>query len=263
MRVGTFENQAVLVTGASRGIGRAIALQLARQGARVALMARNRGDLEASAAECRAEGARALIVCGDVGSESDCAAAVEATLSDFGSLDMLVANAGISMLSAFEELDDLAPLERVMRVNYLGAVYCTWHSLQRLITSRGRIVAVSSLTGLTGVPGRTGYAASKHAMRGFFDSLRIELRRHGVSVTVAYPGFVETGIRERAVGEGPGRGPGRTMSAPECANRILDAAAHRRREIVMTPKGQAGRWLKLISPDLVDRIAARSVNFRG
>lgn len=258
----TFKNHAVVVTGGSRGIGREIALHLARQGARVALMARNRADLEATAAECRIEGARVLILPGDVGNESDCAAAVEGVLSEFGSLDMLVANAGISMLSAFEDLDDLEPLERVMRVNYLGAVYCTRHSLRHLIASRGRIVAVSSLTGLTGVPTRTGYAASKHAMRGFFDSLRIELRRRGVSVTVAYPGFVDTGIRERAVGEGTGRGFGRTMSAPECAKRILGAAAHRRREIVMTGKGRSGRWLKLIAPDLVDRIAARSVKFR-
>ncbi|MCL7959925.1 MAG: SDR family oxidoreductase [marine benthic group bacterium] len=262
MPEGTFENHSVLVTGGSRGIGREIAWQLARQGARVALMARGLEDLEAAADGCRVEGARVLIVPGDVGSESDCAAAVADTISEFGSLDMLVANAGISMLSAFEDLDDLEPLERVMRVNYLGSVYCTRHALPHLIASRGRIVAVSSLTGLTGVPTRTGYAASKHAQRGFFDSLRIELQRRGVSVTVAYPGFVDTGIRERAVGKGTGRGSGRAMSAPECAARILVAAAHRRREIVMTPMRQLGLWLKLIAPDLVDRIAARSVKFR-
>jgi len=193
MPEGTFRNRAVLVTGASQGIGREIALQLARHGARVGLMARSRSDLEATAAACRTEGAQALILPGDVGSETDCAAAVRSTCADFGSLDMLIANAGISMLSAFEDLDELEPLERVMRVNYFGAVYCTRHALPHLIASRGRIVAVSSLSGLTGVPTRTGYAASKHAMRGFFDSLRIELRRHGVSVTVAYPGFVDTG----------------------------------------------------------------------
>lgn len=260
---GTFKNHTVLVTGGSRGIGREISLRLAREGARVALMARSRADLETIAAECRAEGSRALIIPGDVGSEADCAVAVRSSHSEFGSIDMLVANAGISMLSAFEDLEDLESLERVMRVNYLGAVHCTRHALPHLIASRGRIVAVSSLTGLTGVPTRTGYAASKHAMRGFFDSLRIELRRHGVSVTVAYPGFVDTGIRERAVGEGTGRGSGRPMSAPECANRILDAAVHRRREVVMTAKGQLGRWMKLVAPDLVDRIAARAVEFES
>ena len=257
----TFGTRSVLVTGGSRGIGREIALQLARDGARVTLMARDRGALEVTAGDCLRAGGQVSICPGDVGREADCSATVRHAIGEFGTLDMLIANAGISMLSTFEDLGSLEPLERVMRVNYLGAVYCARHALPHLIASSGRIVAVSSLTGLTGEPGRTGYAASKHAMRGFFDSLRIEVRRHGVSVTVAYPGFVETGIRERAVGEGVGRGKGSVMSTPECASRILRAAAHRRREVVMTSKGKLGRWLKLVAPDLVDRIAARSVGF--
>jgi NAD(P)-dependent dehydrogenase (short-subunit alcohol dehydrogenase family) len=262
-----FADRAVLVTGASRGIGREMAVQLARAGARVALTARNADELEATAGLCRDEGAQALVLPGDVSVEADCAAVVHRACAEFGVLDMLIANAGISMLSLFEDLDDMGPLERVMRVNYFGAVYCTRYALPHLIASRGRLVAVASLTGLTGVPTRTGYAASKHAMRGFFDSLRIEVRRHGVSVTVAYPGFVDTGIRERAVGEGPGRPTGRragrVMTAPECATRILRASARRRREIVMTAKGKGGLWLKLLAPGLVDRIAARSVKFHG
>lgn len=262
MRV-DFADRAVLVTGASRGIGREMALQLARGGARVALMARGPDALQEAVAACRDTGARALGIAGDVSMEADCAAAVRRTCAELGGLDMLIANAGISMLARFEDLEDVEPLERVMRVNYLGAVYCAAHALPHLLTSRGRIVAVSSLTGLTGVPTRTGYAASKHAMRGFFDSLRIEVRQRGVSVTVAYPGFVATGIRERAVGMGPGRGPGRAMSASDCARRILVAAARRHREVVMTPKGRLGLWLKLVAPGLVDRIAARSVGFRN
>jgi NAD(P)-dependent dehydrogenase (short-subunit alcohol dehydrogenase family) len=258
-----YDGRAVLVTGASRGIGREMALRLAGAGARVALMARDLEALEETAAACRAAGGRALVVPGDVSVEADCREAVRLACRELGRLDMLIANAGISMLCLFEDLPDVDALERVMRVNYLGAVYCVRHALPHLIRSRGRVVAVSSLTGLTGVPTRTGYAASKHAMRGFFDSLRIEVHRHGVSVTVAYPGFVDTGIRERAVGKGPGRRPGASMSAPECARRILIAAARRRRELVMTPKGKAGRWLKLVAPGLVDRIAARSVDFRG
>ena len=256
-----FRGKAVLVTGASRGIGREMALQLALDGARIALMARDRSDLEETAAACRRLGAQALIVPGDVGVEADCAAAVHQACVEFGTLDMLIANAGISMLSSFEDLDDLEPLERTMRVNYFGAVYSAKYALPSLIASRGRLVAVASLTALTGVPTRTGYAASKHAMRGFFDSLRIEVRRHGVSVTVAYPGFVDTGIRQRAVGEGSGRSSGPLMTASDCSSRILRAAARRQREVVMTSKGRMGRWLKLVAPDLVDRIAARSVGF--
>jgi NAD(P)-dependent dehydrogenase (short-subunit alcohol dehydrogenase family) len=256
-----FKGDTVLVTGASRGIGREMALRLARDGANIGLMARGGDELEETAALCRRDGALAVVVAGDVSVEADCAAAVRRVEDEFGALDMLIANAGVSMLSLFEDLDDLEPLERVMSVNYLGAVYCTRHALPHLVRSRGRIVAVSSLTGLTGVPTRTGYAASKHAMRGFFDSLRIELRRHGVSVTIAYPGFVDTGIRERTVGEGAGRASGRAMGASDCAERILLAAARRRRETVMTPKGRIGRWLKLVAPGLVDRIASRSVGF--
>lgn len=257
------EGKAVLVTGASRGIGREMALQLARAGARVAITARGEEELERTASACRQAGAGAVVLPGDVCVESDCAAVVQGAVSELGGLDMLVANAGISMLELFENLEDMAPLERVMQVNYFGAVYCTRHALPSLIASRGRIVAVSSLTGLTGVPGRSGYAASKHAMRGFFDSLRIEVRHHGVSVTVAYPGFVDTGIRERAAGSGPGRSARHVMPTPECAALILRAGSRRRPEIVMTGKGRAGRWLKLLAPRMVDRIAARAVGFES
>jgi NAD(P)-dependent dehydrogenase (short-subunit alcohol dehydrogenase family) len=261
-----FRGNAVLITGASRGIGRAMALQLAGLGARLGLMARPSDALSETTAACRDRGALAVELPGDVADEAVCERAVERAVSDLGRLDALIANAGISMLALFEDLPDVAPIERLMRVNFFGAVYCVRHALPALMRSGGRVVAVSSLTGLTGVPTRTGYAASKHAMRGFFDSLRIELRPHGVSVTVAYPGFVDTGIREGAVGNGPGRGPGeegRVMTADECASRILDAAARRRREVVMTGKGRAGRWLKLVAPGLVDRIASRSVGFHS
>jgi len=256
-----FEGKTVFLTGASRGIGREMAIRLARGGARLGLMARNGLDLEAVAGECRAEGAEALAMTGDVSVEEECRDAVRHLLSTYGRLDVLIANAGISMLSTFEDLPDAEPIERLMRVNYLGTVFCVRHALPHLIDARGRIVGVASLTALNGVPTRTGYAASKHAMRGFLDSLRIELRQHGVSVTVAYPGFVDTGIRERAIGSGTGRGPGRAMSPEACAERILAAAARRRREDEMSFKGRTGRWIKLFAPGLVDRLAAAAVGF--
>jgi NAD(P)-dependent dehydrogenase (short-subunit alcohol dehydrogenase family) len=261
----TFYGRSVLITGASRGIGRSLALQLSDAGANVGLVARTRADLESVAALCRAKGISAIAVPADVSLVSDCARAVEDVVEYHGGLDMLILNAGISMLARFEDLDDATALERVMQVNYFGAVYCVLHALPALRAARGRIVAVSSLTGLAGVPTRTGYAASKHAMRGFFDSLRIEIARHGISVTVAYPGFVDTGIRERAVGEGPGRPAGRRdgglMSAEECATRILRAASRRRRQVVMTLKGRVGRWVELVAPGVVDHMAARAVGF--
>jgi short-subunit dehydrogenase len=258
-----FRENVVVITGASRGIGRELALQLAERGGLLVLGARDEALLHDVADRCRTAGGEAVAVAVDVTSESDCGRLIESAIEAYGRLDTLINNAGISMLARFEELDDVSALERVMQVNYFGSVYCTHHALRHLVTSGGRLVAVASLTGLTGVPTRSGYAASKHAMAGLFDSLRIELRDRGVSVTVAYPGFVDTGIRERAVGSGHGWGKGRTagrvMSAHECARIILDAAWRRRRQVVMTAKGKLGRWMKLATPALVDRIAAHSV----
>jgi len=252
-----------LITGASRGIGRAMALQVATRGSRLSLTGRDLQCLESVAAECRAAGAETLVTPGDVGIETDVRLVVNRTVERFGVIDLLVCNAGISMVCPFLELDDSEAIETLIRVNYLGSVYFTRHALPHLVRTRGRIVAVASLSALTGVPTRSGYAASKAAMATFFDSLRIELVGQGVSVTIAYPGFVDTGIRERAAGSGDGRGPRavRIMSADECARRILDAARDRRREVVMTGRGKAGRWLRLIVPGLVDRIAARAVGW--
>jgi NAD(P)-dependent dehydrogenase (short-subunit alcohol dehydrogenase family) len=263
--VTTFRENVVILTGASRGIGREMAFQLADQGAWLALAAREAGALEEVAAECRSRGARAVAIPVDVGEEAQCAALVARTVEEFGRIDTLVNNAGIGMWARFDEVRDLSIFERILRVNYLGSVYCTWHALPQLKRTRGRIVGVSSLTGKTGVPTRSAYAASKHAMAGLFDSLRIELAGTGVTVTMVYPGFVATEIRERAFGaDGKplGASPVReaeVMTAETCARLILEAAARRRRELVMTRRGKIGMWLKVLAPGLVDRIARRAI----
>ena len=255
----------VLVTGASAGIREALALRLAARGARLALAARGADDLERVAEACRQRGAEAAALPTDVAEEDQCRAFVEGAARRFGRADVLVNNAGISMWARFDELEDLEPLRRIMDVNYFGAVYCTHAALGHLEASRGRIVNVASLTGKTGVPTRTGYAASKHAMAGFFDSLRIELAGSGVSVTTVYPGFVATGVRRHAVGP-DGRPLGespvqeeRVMTADECARQTLQAADRRKRELVMTARGKTGLWAKLVAPGLVDRMAARAI----
>ena len=169
------------------------------------------------------------------------------------------------MWARFEDIDDVSILERIMQVNYMGAVYCTRHALPHLRETRGRIVGISSLAGRVGVPTRTGYAASKHAMTGFFDSLRIELADTGITVTMIYPGFVATGIRENATG--PDGKPimvspvkeREVMSVEDCARRIVSAIERREREVVMTARGKMGLWLKLLAPSLVDRIARRAI----
>jgi short-subunit dehydrogenase len=260
-----FRDNVVVITGASDGIGREVALQLADQGAWLALAARDAAKLEEAAAACRARGGRAIAVPTDVGDEAQCRRLVERTVQEYGRIETLVNNAGVSMWARLDQVTDLAPFESMMRVNYMGSVWCTHAALPHHKRSRGRIVAVASLTGLTGVPTRSGYAASKHAMAGFFDSIRIELADEGVSVTVVYPGFVSTGIRERAYG--PDGEPLRAspvresqvMTPEECARQIVDAAAARRRELIMTMRGKVGAWIKLIAPGVVDRIARRAI----
>ena len=260
-----YAGKVVIVTGASQGIGKALSLELARQRPRLVLAARDAAALAAVAKECEARGAEALVVATDVSDESSCRALVEAAALRFAAVDVLVNNAGMGMLARFEDVTDLSQYERLMRVNYLGSVYPTFHALPHLKRSRGQIVAISSLAGLCGVPYRTAYAATKHAQMGFFDSLRIELRDSGVSVSVIAPYFVQSEIRKRSPGP-DGRTvdaspikEGEIMSAEECARRIVRAMEKRQRILVMTLKGKLGRWLGLAFPELVDRLAAEAV----
>ena len=255
----------VAITGASKGIGAELARQLAAQGAKLVLAARNEKELEAVAEQCRKAGASVVTVKADVAVERDCQAIVAGAVLAFGRLDTLVNNAGISMWARFEDIQDMSILERIMQVNYMGAVYCTHHALPHLRESKGRVVGVASLAGRTGVPTRTGYSASKHAMTGFFDSLRIELEGSGVTVTMIYPGFVATGIRENATGPdgkaimvSPAK-EGEVMGVEKCARRIVRAIERREREVVMTARGKIGLWLKLLAPSLIDRMAKRAI----
>jgi len=260
-----FRENVVVLTGASSGIGRALALQLAEQGAWLTLAARDVQRLEQVAQGCRERGGRAIVVETDVSQQPQCERLIERTLEEYGRVDTLVNNAGVTMWARFDELQGLAPLETIMQVNYFGSVYCTFSALSPLKQTRGRIVAISSLTGKAGVPTRSGYAASKHAMVGFFDSLRIELAGSGVSVTIVYPDFVATETRQRAFGPDGnplGKSPvqeGQVMTADECARLIIKAAARRKREEVMGLRGKVGQWIKLIAPGLVDRIAQRAI----
>lgn len=265
-----------LITGASSGIGAELARQCADAGARLALAARDATRLEQVASECRARGAEVVVIPGDVSAQSDCERFVQATVAHYGRLDTLVNNAGIGAGARLDEVTDLSVYDTLMRVNYLGSVWCTAYALPHLKSSRGRVVAIASLTALTGVPKRTAYAATKHAMAGFFDSLRVELMGSGVSVTVIYPGFVVSEINQRALradgtsGATAGRSPSPlphtpppgTMPTSECCRLIVRAMERRDRDCVMTLRGKLGRWLKVISPALVDRIALRVIASR-
>ncbi|MDX1992731.1 MAG: SDR family oxidoreductase [bacterium] len=251
----------ILITGASSGIGAELARQVSRLGAKCVLAARDRNALEQVARDCPG----ALIVPTDVTNPDDCKRLVEQAIAHFGRIDVLVNNAGVSQWALFEQITDLTIFEQIMRVNYLGSVYCTYYALPHIKRTKGLLVAVSSLTGKTGVPTRTAYSASKHAMQGFFDSLRIELLGTGVDVLVVSPGFVQTSVRERAFGA-DGKPLGQShldeagvMPVEECVRQIVDAMQKRRRELVMTSRGRLAQWLKLIAPAMVDKIALRAI----
>ena len=260
-----FFDNVVIITGASSGIGRELALQMAEHGARLVLAARDIDRLEAIAEICRARSGHALVVQTDVAEQSQCQRLINMTVERHGRIDTLINNAGITMWALFEDLQDLTIMERIMQVNYFGSVYCTHAALPHLKESRGRIVAVGSLTSKAGVPTRSGYAASKHAMLGFFDSLRIELSDSGVSVTSVFPDFVATEARRRALGadgQPIGESPvheEKVMTAEECAGLIIKSAAARERERVMGLRGALGQYIRPFFPGLVDRIALRAI----
>ena len=256
----------IVITGASDGIGAEMARQLAQtQGAGVALVlaARNEARLTQVATQCADLGAQTLVVKTDVAIESECRQLIAATLARFDRIDTLINNTGMSAQALFEDVkaEDLAWYEQLMRINLWGSVWCTHAALPYLKQSRGSIVAVSSLAGLIGVPGRTAYSATKFAMTGFFEALRAELKATGVSVTTAYPGVVATHIRHRgfnAAGVAAGTSGLKeddAMSVEECARLILQGMERRDREVVMTAKGKLGRWLKLLAPGLVEAMA--------
>ena len=260
-----YAGKTIVVTGASAGIGRALCLALAPQRPRLVLAARDASRLEEVASECRKLGAEALVVPTDVSVVDDDRRLVERTVEAFGSLDVLVNNAGIGMLARFDETNDLGAYERLMKVNYLGCVYPTYFALPHLKKSRGQIVVMASLAGLTGVPTRTAYAASKHAVFGFFDSLRIELDGTGVSVTLVAPYFVLSEIHRRALGpdgQPLGKSPmqeDKIMTAEELARLTVAAMEKRQRLLLTNWRGRFGRLARIFAPGLVDRLAMKSV----
>lgn len=264
-----FRSNVVAVTGASYGIGREMAVQLAGLGARLVLCARSEDRLRETAGLCaEAAGEAPLTVMADVRREPDCRRLIEQAVDAHGRIDTLLLNAGVSMDAPFEDIEDSAHFSRILETNVLGAMYCTRFALPYLKRSRGRLVVMSSIAGKTGVPGYSVYAASKHALVGFCESLRIETRRHGISVSIMLPDFVSSGIHERELDAG-GRPVGkdhrvdykRVMDVPTCARIVIEAAARRKREVLMSWRGKSGQWLKLIAPGVVDEIARRAKGY--
>ena len=259
-----------IITGGSDGIGAEMARQLAakhKSDIALVLSGRSQDKLDSVAAQCRAHGSEVLAVAMDVGVEAQCRGLVARTAQHFGRIDTLVNNAGISAQANFAEVkaEDLHWYQDLMQVNLWGAVWCTHEALPHISKAAGRIVAVGSLAGLIGVPGRTAYSATKFAMTGFFEALRAEMKPAGVSVTIAYPGAVDTRIRYRGY-NAQGRPAGASglkeddmMSVEECARLIVDGMERRQREVVMTARGKVGRFIKLLAPAVVENMALKAL----
>jgi short-subunit dehydrogenase len=254
----------VIITGASEGIGRALAKCFARDGARLVLAARNEERLRELTVECKALGAAgALALKVDVTRSVDCRMMVERTIAEFGQLDILVNNAGITMWAKFSDMTDPSLASKVMDVNFMSSVYGTYFALPHLIKTRGRLVVVSSLAGLIGVPGHSVYGASKHALHGFINSLRIEVAPAGVSCTIVAPDFVVTEIHDRGLaadGKKMGRrlDPKRYMSAETCAELIHSGVMARKRLVLTSLRGHlAARFRDWIPNWIADRLVSR------
>lgn len=270
-----FNHKVFIITGASEGIGSALATALAGTSDQIklALAARNQTKLDELQQQLIEKyypntPNNVLVVATDVTIESDCQQLIEKTISHFGQIDYLVNNAGITMWCEFDQLKDLSVFEKIYQVNVLGAVYCSHYALPYLKQSRGTIVAVASLAGLTGVPSRTAYAASKHAMIGFFDSLRIEQKANHVNVVTIAPDFVVSQIHKRALGKdglplktSPMQEQ-KIMSSETCAHFIINAIKKNKRLAIPTLRGKAARLLKLFFPALIDHLAARAIKQR-
>ena len=249
----------VVITGASSGIGAAMAREYAAMGAKVVLGARQGDKLEQMCKEIEAAGGKAAWCVTDVTKQEDCQKLIQTAVDSFGSIDVLICNAGISMRALFDDLD-LNVLHRLMDVNFWGTVYCTKYALPYLQQSKGSLVGISSVAGIHGLPGRTGYSASKFAMTGFLETIRIENLKKGLHVMVACPGFTASNVRFSALtadGSQQGSTPreeGKMMTAEQVAHIVARGIARRKRLCLMEAEGRATHFVKKFAPGLVDKL---------
>ena len=254
------KDKVILITGASSGIGKSLAEEFASRGANVVLGARQYVKLcEISDNIIKKYNVKSLAIQLDVTNEEDCRNFVNQALYSMGKIDVLVNNAGISMRALFNDLD-LKVLRQIMDINFWGTVYCTKYALPELLKVKGSVIGVSSIAGYKGLPGRTGYSASKFAMNGFLESLRVENLKTGLHVMTACPGFTASNIRnvalnKDAVSQGEtSMDEGKMMTSEEVAKIIADGLAKRKRELIMTGQGKLTVFLQKFVPALLDKL---------
>lgn len=253
------QDKVVVVTGASSGIGEAMAREYAKMGAKVVMAARREKELQRIAAEITAYSSEVAYCACDVTKEDDCKHLINVAVERFGGIDVMICNAGLSMRALFDDCD-LAVLHRLMDVNFWGTVNCTKYALPHLQKSHGSLVGISSVAGIHGLPGRTGYSASKYAMTGFLDTIRVENLKKGVHVMTACPGFTASNVRFSALtadgsqqGETP-RNESKMMTPEEVAHIVAKGIKRRKRLCLMEWEGRGTHLLKKFFPALVDKL---------
>ena len=255
-----FENKVVVVTGGTDGIGKALVAEFLERGAEVSTCARTAEKLETLENEFFGKSLFTMVA--DVSKEEDCKNFMEATIQKFNGIDILINNAGISMRGMFQETS-LETLRRVMDINFWGTVYCTKFALNSILKNKGTIVGMSSVAGYRGLPGRSGYSASKFAVNGWLEALRTELLETGVNVMWVCPGFTKSNIRNAALnkdakpqGESPLEEE-KLMSAEECAQHIIKAISKRKRTLILTFTGKETVYMNKFFPSLTDKLTRK------
>ncbi|MDR3693804.1 SDR family oxidoreductase [Mucilaginibacter sp.] len=259
------KDKTIVITGASSGIGKSLATEFAKRGANLVLAARQFVTLCEIAQSLEKEyGIKAVAVQCDVTNEEDCDHLIKQALVTFGKIDVLINNAGISMRALFNDAD-IKVLKAVMDVNFWGTVYCTKYALPEILKTNGTIVGVSSIAGYKGLPGRTGYSASKFAMNGFLDALRVENLKTGINVITACPGFTASNIRNTALDQSGKQQDESTMheekmmTSDEVAKIIADGVENRARTLIMTGQGKLTVFLSKILPGLLDKLVYNTI----
>ena len=254
------QGKVVVITGGSDGIGKALVELYINKGAKVATCARNYEKLYQL--QSAHTGKPLFIHVTDVSKENDCRGFIDAVIKEFGTIDILINNAGVSMRALVQDVD-LDTIRRVMDINFWGTVYCTKFALEHIVKNKGTIVGVSSIAGYRGLPGRSGYSASKYAVNGWLEALRTELLESGTNVMWVCPGFTSSNIRNAALnskGESQGESPmdeGAMMSSEECAIHIATAIDKRKRTLVLTFTGKRAVFMNKFFPSLADKLVRK------
>jgi dehydrogenase/reductase SDR family member 7B len=262
-------DKVVIITGGSSGIGKALAGEFGKHGSKILITGRNSDELITAVQELKAKGITIAGFQADVSREEDNKKMAEEAKREYGKIDILINNAGISMRALFEEVD-LDVVKKVMDINFYGVLYATRYCLPEIKKNNGSIVGISSIAGYRGLPGRTGYSASKFALNGFLEVLRTELLKTGVHVLTACPGFTSSNIRKRSLtkdgtsqGESP-RQEEKMMTPEECARHIYKATVNRKRTLVLTTQGKLAvflnKWMPALADKMVYNVMAQEAN---